>query len=101
MAVRIDILAVGGGGVSWFYLYNGRGNHYFNNKFMLFTIWLVGGLPASGARWQPVAALRGSPRPPINTFPVIRLLDGSIVRFLDAGGWLELSAGGWLMLSQL
>ena len=55
--------------------------------------------------WRPVAPVggphRGSPRPPINTFPDIRCFDGSIVRCLDAGGWLELSAGGWLMLSQL
>ena len=67
---------------------------------MLFTIWLVGGLPASGARWRPVAF--GDPPDPLSIpFQLIRWLDCSIVRFLDAGGWLGLSAGGWLMLSQL
>ena len=58
-------------------------------------------LTACGSLWQPAAPVWGSPRPPINTFPLIRCFGGSVVRCLDAGGWLELSAGGWLMLSEL
>ena len=75
-----------------------RGNQYFNDVLMIFGGWLTRGF---ASLCRPVAGLRGSPRPPINTFPAIRCFDGSIVRCLDAGGWLELSAGGWLMLSQL